>query len=322
MPTNNWTPGAALPSDMVRGKVGVVTVTYNSSGVLPEFLDSLKSQRYENFVVFAIDNASKDGSVTDLTQYADSRIRVIANDKNLGVAAANNQGIVAAISEGCEYILLLNNDVVFKADLFSSLIDGLKKSGGDMTAPFMYYHDRPKVIWAAGGKYQPLFGFRCFHLKEGETDDGQFCSVYPASHAPTCCVLLKREVFAAIGLMDERYFVYHDDTDFMLRAHYAGLKLFCLPYAKLWHKVSSLTGGESEFSIRYGTRNRAFMIVKFMGRFLSLPYRVMYRFLYLLRFITGRDSRQTLRLKLSSWREGERISTNWLPYRASRPFSG
>ena len=323
MPASNPSPEIeCFPQEVVPGKIGVVTVTYNSASVLPEFLSSLHAQTYDNVAVFVVDNASQDTTLEDLKRLGNPRFRFIENKENRGVAAANNQGILAAIAEQCEFVLLLNNDVAFGPDLFATLVGGLNCYSCEMTAPFMYYHDRPNIIWAAGGTYQPIFGFRCFHLKEGDPDDGQPISAYRVPHAPTCCVLFKRDVFHKIGLMDERYFVYHDDTDFMLRTYHAGMRLFCLPEAKLWHKVSSLTGAESDFSIRYGTRNRALMIVKFMGRLLAVPYRLLYRLIYFLRFLSGRDDRHVLRLKLSSWREGERIPTNWLPYRYSRSLHG
>src|SRR5262249_13176810 len=132
-------------------------------------------------------------------------------------------------------------------------------------------------------------------------------------HAPTCCVLAKRNVFPRIGLMDERYFVYHDDSDFMLRALKAGLKTYLLPDSRLLHKVSSLSGAGSDFQIRFGTRNRALMLVKFCGRILSFPYIVAYRFLYLMRFLLQRDDYRILKLKQDAWTEGSGIPKNLWP---------
>ncbi|HMH16106.1 MAG TPA: glycosyltransferase family 2 protein [Edaphobacter sp.] len=302
-----------LPSGCVSGKIGVVTITFGSGEVLPDFLKSLDLQTYRNFVLIAIDNASKDSTVEQLHAYQGCEHVVIANRENLGVAAGNNQGIQAAISTGCEYVLLLNNDVVFGPELFQQLTEGLFEHNCQMVTPIIYYHDRPDIIWAAGGYYQPWYGYRCLHIGDGEQDHGQYSAPRRVEHTPTCCVLAKREVFATVGLMDERYFVYHDDTDFMLRALKAGQTLYCLPQSKLLHKVSSLSGGGSDFQVRYGTRNRAFMLVKFLGRLLSIPYIVAYRVCYVLRFLSRKDDYRTFRMKLSSWTEGSKIPTNWWP---------
>lgn len=308
-------PTVTLHEHFTPGKIGVVTVTFNSGSVLPDFFSSIQQQTCNTFELFAVDNASKDDTIKRLRDWGDPRLVLITNEQNLGVAAGNNQGIRAAIISGCEYILLLNNDVVFGAELFQQLLDGMRAHNCQMTTPIIYYHDRPNIIWAAGGCFQPLFGYRGVLLGGGEADQGQYGMPAVVQHAPTCCVLFERGVFARIGLMDERYFVYHDDTDFMLRALKLNERLMLLPKAKLWHKVSSLTGNASEFAIRYGTRNRALLLAKFLGRALFMPYDAIYRTYYFTRFILGRDDYRTLRLKQSSWNSGARLCTRWRPYR-------
>ena len=294
-------------------KIGIVTVLFNSSTVLDGFFASLAAQNMKDFHVWAIDNASTDDSVA-LCRAQTEQFTVIANSTNIGVAAANNQGIHAALDAGCDYVLLLNNDVEFGPELFTLLLEGTTTCDCEMTAPIMYYFDRPRVIWAAGGKYQPLFGYRCYHLFDGVEDIGQFKSPYRAEHAPTCCVLFARSVFETVGFMDERYFVYHDDTDFMLRCWKAGLRLYILPTATLLHKVSSLTGGgESEFSIRFGTRNRIYMITKFLGRLLAAPYFLSLAAIYWIRRLLGRDTAEKYELKQRSLRQGYLMGQNWWP---------
>ncbi|WP_433969572.1 glycosyltransferase family 2 protein [Tunturiibacter gelidiferens] len=282
------------------------------------FFSSLQQQEFKDFHVWAIDNVSNDDSVAQCRAQGD-RFTVIANEKNVGVAAGNNQGIYAALNAGCEHILLLNNDVEFDSQLFARLIEGLTANACQMTAPLMYYYDRPNVIWAAGGKFQPMLGYRCIHLNDGVEDVGQFNKARRIEHAPTCCVLFKRSVFDQVGFMDERYFVYHDDTDFMLRCLKANQRLFLLPNAKLLHKVSSLTGGaESEFSVRMGTRNRIYMLSKFLGRLLAFPYVAGLSLVYLIRKLLRQYNQEQYQLKQLSLRQGFEMATNWLPYKQSR----
>ena len=75
-----------------QGRIGVVTVTYNSEQVLQEFLDSLAVQTYRNFVLYVVDNASKDLTLKILRQRTDMAVVTIANPSNVGVAEGNNQG--------------------------------------------------------------------------------------------------------------------------------------------------------------------------------------------------------------------------------------
>ena len=310
--------GIITPTCVVPGRIGVVTVLFDSSSVLPGFFASLASQEHQDFHVWAVDNASTDDSVTQCRAQGD-RFTVIANPTNLGVAAGNNQGIHAALDAGCEYVLLLNNDVEFGPELFARLVNGIHANSCAMTAPIMYYFDRPDVIWAAGGRFQPLLGYRCYHLQDGVEDVGQFTAPRRVQHAPTCCVLFKRSVFETVGFMDERYFVYHDDTDFMLRCLKANQRLILLPQAKLLHKVSSLTGGaESEFSMRMGTRNRIYMLTKFLGRGLALPYVAGLALTYLTRRLLRQYDRERYFLKQASLSQGFSMAANWVPYHTLR----
>lgn len=300
-------------------KIGIVTVLFNSAAVLSDFFTSLDSQTLQDFHVWAVDNASTDNSIVQCRQHA-HRVTVLANPTNEGVAAGNNTGIHAALDAGCETVLLLNNDVVFGPDLLQQLYDGLAQNHCEITTPIMYYFDRPTTIWAAGGKFRPLLGYHCHHLQDGTIDTGQFDRPTTVEHAPTCCVLYRRSVFDIVGFMDERYFVYHDDTDFMLRCLKAGQRLVLLPHAHLLHKVSSLTGGaESEFSIRMSTRNRAFIISKFMGRLAALPYILGLLATYWLQLARGRYTPEKFQIKTRALRQGYAMAENWLPLRLPTP---
>jgi hypothetical protein len=293
-----------LPQIDSPGKIGVVTVTFGSAEVLPVFLASLDKQIYKNFVLIAIDNHSEDNSVDQLRAHSGCETIVIANDQNVGVAAGNNQGIRTAIGAGCEYVLLLNNDVVFGPELFSHLVAGLETNRCEMTTPLVYYYDRPQVIWCAGGAFQRWAGLRVRHRGADVPDRGQFNAPVRVSYAPTCCILFKREVFQSVGLMDEAYFVYVDDLDFLYRAWKANLTMFYLPDAKLWHKVSSLTGAESPFSVRYNTRNRAYFSAKHLSGINYVLTNASFLFWYYWQRLTGRYDSDMLQRKLEHRREG------------------
>jgi GT2 family glycosyltransferase len=290
-----------MNSPKVSVHIGVVTVLYKSEAVLPEFFASLFSQSYKSFTVFAIDNASNDRSASICR---DTGIcTVIDNAVNLGVAAGNNQGIIAALAAGCEYILLLNNDVRFGPELFAQLIAGLPTHNCDMTTPMMYFNDQPDTIWCAGGGFQPWIGLRQRHYAEGARDSGQHITPRRVDFTPTCCVLMHHSVFKRVGLMDERYFVYWDDTDWMLRAHRAGLSLYLLPQAKLWHKLGASTGRQSAFTLHYSTRNHAYYIRKHLPFTLAAIWTAIYCMYYAIGAVFSHRSRS----KLRAWREGWRM---------------
>jgi GT2 family glycosyltransferase len=252
------------------GLIGVVTVTYNSATVLPDFMESMLKQSYREFRLYVVDNASSDNTLELLANYSDPRILIIVNQTNVGVAEGNNIGIRAAIGDGCASVLLINNDTVFGPDVIHKLEEGLGKYKCDMITSKILYYDRPDTIWSAGGSFSVLRG-RSKHFGFNKKDDGKFDQPREVAYSPTCCMLITRKVFDRIGIMDFRYFIYFDDADFCLRAHRAGIKLIYFPETKLLHKVSSIIGHRSETSTRYITRNHVYFVLKHY-RLLQLVY--------------------------------------------------
>ncbi len=287
------------------GPVGVVTVTYNSGKVLDDFFDSLLAQTHRDFLLFVVDNASEDDTLRKIRERDDPRIVLIANEKNTGGTGGDNQGIRAALDAGCGSVLLLNNDTAFGPGLIESLVSGLDAHDCQMIAPKMLFHDRPNRIWCAGGRFSPWQTYAGVHRGEGRVDRGQYDTAMRVAYCPTCCMLIRRVVFESIGVMDEKYFLYWDDTDLCLRAARAGFRLVYLPEATLWHKVSSLTGGyQSLAALRYVVRNRVYFIRKNVPP-VWRPYCFWFCFVRaVLGLLMGRDSLQVFRLRQEWFREG------------------
>jgi GT2 family glycosyltransferase len=299
-------------------KIGIVTVTYNSGAVLQDFFKSIDSQSCSDFIVVAVDNASTDDTLNQLRIWGSPKLVLIANAENQGVAAGNNRGIRAALEAGCDYILLVNNDVVFGPELLQHLLAGLIAQSCDLTTPLIYFNDAPNTIWAAGGEFQPFWGYRVQHLGENEIDVGQYDRPHMIQYAPTCCVLIRKEVFDRIGLMDERYFVYSDDVDFMYRALHAGLTMFLIPEAKLWHKINALTGGKhSDFTLYYATRGRTLFLSKHLGRIRGTLWTWLYLIFYWLKPLFGRDTWPRARIRQKGTCEGKKIGLEKLDNSAS-----
>lgn len=286
------------------GKIGVVTVTYNSEQVLPEFLESLASQTYGNFVLYVVDNVSKDETLNLAIQRTDMSIVVLANSENVGVAEGNNRGIRSALADGCECVLLLNNDTVLQRDMIEHLYAALDRYRCDMTSGKMYYHDRPDVFWCAGAHFQRWRAFKAIHDGRDQTDSGQYDQPRRITYTPTCCLLARRTVFDRIGMMDDRYFAYYDDADFLLRSMHHGIALWYVPEAKLWHKVASLSSRQPEFVIRLFARNRIYFIRKYVPRWRAYMWYWLDQFMYALSFALLRSSLAKWNLRRRSAQEG------------------
>jgi GT2 family glycosyltransferase len=289
---------------MMSYKVGIVTITYGSSSVLPGFMTSLLAQSYQNWVLLAVDNTSKDNSIAMLQSYTDPRIKVFANTSNVGVAAGNNQGILEAFREKCNLVLLLNNDVEFPTDMLEKLVAALDQHTCDMVAPKMYFYEPSNMLWYAGGGFDKYRFWKNWHYGEGTLDNGQYNQIVQADYAPTCCLLVRKSVFDHIGLMDERYFAYVDDADFCYRVKQSGHKLMYLPTTILYHKVSSLTNSVSDFGNRLVARNMVYFVRKFARGGVLVWALLIQQLTLCLQFVTGRSSWHVFKVRQRAFWEG------------------
>ena len=246
--------------------IGIVTVLYNSEAVLPDFFCSLEEQSYRDFQLYVIDNKSNDNSL-DVTQGLANQVSfrcvILPQTENWGVAKGNNIGIREAIKDGCEYIILSNNDTVLEPNCIEQLLSGMIEMSATMAIPKIYYHGTNRIIWCAGGWFRT---WKCTSPHRGarETDFGQYDSNDYVEYSPTCFMMIKSDVFSRVGMMDENYFVYYDDSDFVWRAIKRGQERLAYIYkAVLWHKESYSTGGSmSDFYIHYYNRNKVFFARK------------------------------------------------------------
>ena len=258
-------------------KIGLVTITYNSADVLQPFLDCVWRQTHNNLVLYVVDNASQDATCAILEKENNSRLQIINNSTNFGVAKANNQGIENAIADGCDQVLIINNDVEFEAALIEKLLQVQAEKSCSLITPKMMYFDHPNHIWYAGSWFIKKKGYLPLHRGMKQLDEGQYDEIAEVEYAPTCCLLAKKKVFQDIGLMDEKYFVYFDDTDFSYRVWKDGKhKIFYCPDIKFYHKVGSLTNSfnkeeekifRGNFFIQQNTKNHIYFLKKIGGLF-------------------------------------------------------
>jgi GT2 family glycosyltransferase len=247
-------------------KLGLVTVLFNSNNVLEGFFKSIARQTFTDYHLYLIDNTSNEATdeILDIlsVKYAVTNYTHIKNVNNEGVAKGNNQGIELSLKQGTTHTLLLNNDIEFdQPELLTEMMTYAEKRNEPVIIPKIYFYGSER-IWMAGGKFLMLRG-SAIHVGEGDDDGPRYSAEQYFNYAPTCFMLINNDVFKSVGLMDEKYFVYYDDTDFMYRACKKGYKVKLLPQLHVHHKVSSLTGGdESLFSIYYGIRNRIYFISK------------------------------------------------------------
>ena len=251
-------------------KICTVILEYNNPQMTLETIESLRKakipQGFKHRIIVIDNTPVPDGTLEKkLKRY--KNIKLITTLQNTGFAQGNNIGIKEGLKQKCQYFLLLNNDVLVHPQFLHHLLRAAQQDA-DIVVPkiyfakgYEYHQDRYKkselgrVIWYAGGYFDwdNVFGK---HLGVNEVDKGQFDQKKPVDFANFCSVLIKRDVFETIGLLDPQYFLYWEDADFSTRAQQAGYTQVFEPKSIVWHKSSGSSGSGSNLHDYYLTRNR------------------------------------------------------------------
>src|SRR6266404_5656551 len=131
-------------------KVVVILLNWNNAHFTAPCIRSLQKSDYHNMQILVVDNGSKDGS-PELLQSNFPGATLIRNSQNLGYAAGNNVGILAAMETGAKYVLILNNDTEVDPGLVRELVSVCEKDASiGMSTAKMYFMNPSNVIWFAG----------------------------------------------------------------------------------------------------------------------------------------------------------------------------
>jgi len=252
-------------------KVSIVILNYNGARDTVECLKSLEELTYKNFEIILVDNNSHSDDIALINKTLNDRFKpIIVNDANKGFAGGNNVGIRQAIKNNSEFILLLNNDTIVKPEFLTKLIEKTSISSqiGIFTPKIMYFSN-PNLIWSAGCKISKLrsSGFPLSYKKSTSYgNDDKYCTC-----ATGCCMLINRDVIDKIGFLDEKYFLYLEDTDYSYRVIKSGYKIYYVSNSIIYHKVSSSTQKDNLFvPIYYSIRNRLYFSKKNLGYYYYL----------------------------------------------------
>jgi GT2 family glycosyltransferase len=241
--------------------VAIIILNWNGKDNTCECIESVQKLDYSNYKIIVADNGSEDDSIAVLTdRFPD--IVILENGLNLGFAEGNNRAIVYAMDQGFDYLLLLNNDAIVDSQLIHHFMSASRvhpKAG--IFGAKIYYLNEPKKIWFAGGKVLP--SLITAHEGGNEIDDRlAWEEIRPIDYACGCTLLFKSEVVKKIGVLENKFFLMWEETDFCYRARRAGFECLFVPQAIAWHKISaSFKGGDTGCLQRYFmVRNRLLWI--------------------------------------------------------------
>ncbi len=249
---------------MLNPLVSIITVTWHSTKVTCEFLESLKANNtYSNIEVIVVDNGSKEDTESIFTLIYPG-VKVIQTGENLGFAGGNNVGM--RVAKG-DYFFIVNNDTEFTSGLLEGLLDVFHTNhDAGIVCPKFHFYFEKGIIEYAGYTRVNMFTGRNSMVGRNEKDSGQYNLVSSTHYAHGGGMMVAREVVDKVGFMPEDFFLYYEELDWSEQIKRKGYKIYYQPHSLIYHKESMTTGKSSPLKTFYLTRNRIF----FMRRNTSL----------------------------------------------------
>ncbi len=227
-------PGAAQEPGP---RVGIVLLNWNGYADTRRCLESLATASYPHRTTYLADNGSTDGSMDRLEgEFAQSGIVFIRNGENLGFSAGCNRAIRRALDDGCDYVLLLNNDCIVTQPGFLEPMVALAESDPrvGLVGGKLLRWPPSNVIWETGG-WIHWAGER--YVGMNEPDLGQHGSVAARGFISGALMLIRRECLERVGLLPEAYFFGHEDWEYGARVRRLGYRLLYQPRAVVHHEA-------------------------------------------------------------------------------------
>ena len=226
----------------VRDSLAIIIVTYNSREEIEACLQSLVGHTAPfPTTITVVDNQSTDGTAAYVREQWSSAVRVIDAGGNLGFARANNIGIRATESE---YVLLMNPDTVAPPGAIQTLVRGLAShpdaaiAGARLLGPTGF----PELSWGPRiGPWnelkQKVFS-NLYHRKVRSIVRRVDKLSRQAREVPWvsgACMVIRRADLEAIGLLDERFFMYTEDVDLCVQMAKRGRRTLYIAAAEVLH---------------------------------------------------------------------------------------
>jgi GT2 family glycosyltransferase len=237
--------------------VTVVVPTLPADDALADCLRSLESQTFDTFEVIVVDNSGFGRAKAPPGLGSEgARVRILKNDRNLGFGAAINQGFRAS---GAPYFVILNDDAVPGPGWLKALVDAAEaRPAAGMCASQVRLAGSDRLdstgMLIAGDGSSKQRGHGELPQKFDQLKD----ALCPSGSA----ALYRRKMLDQIGLFDESFFLYCEDTDLGLRARRAGWECAYVPAAVVEHRYSHSAGRASPLKAYYVERNRLYTAIK------------------------------------------------------------
>ena len=271
-----------------------------------------------------VDNASTDGTAEAVAGEFPA-VELVRSEQNLGFAGGMNLGLRRALAGGAAYVLALNNDTVVDSRFAAELAaEAERRPDAAALCSKILFFDAPDRIWYAGARYDPRRGYQGRHRGYGEPDGPRYAGVAETGRACGAAMLVPRAALERVGLFDEELFAYVEDVDWSLRARALGLALLVVPSSRVWHKVSTATGGASSpATIYYDLRNTLVVCERHapLGPFGMWRRRLVVLLAHVAQALLSKRRREGVAAAWEGWRDFRRgrLGARGTPPRAAPP---
>lgn len=223
--------------------ISIVIVNYQTKGLVRECIKSFKRINTKcSYEIIVVDN-SIDYGLKELLHVRFPDVMYIPLKRNLGLSRGNNIGF--SVAQG-KYILTCNSDIVALEGSLDSLYDFLEThSDVGLVAPQLLHPDltRQQSYFRFPSPITPplrriflgSLGFVKKHLEWFLMKDADMSVPTPIDWSIEACWLFRKSLFERIGMMDERFFLYLEDTDWCKRIWDAGFRVMYVPDARMIH---------------------------------------------------------------------------------------
>lgn len=233
----------------------IVIVCYNGIEDTLACLASLAQVCEPRPDILIVDNASSDQTPARVRS-AFPAVRVIETGANLGFAGGNNVGLRYALEQGYDYALLLNNDTEVAPDFLERMLQVAESDPAiGVVGPTITYYERPDLVWSAGGAINWRQGHSV--MEGGKPPEAYLAGgVRDVDFVTGCAMLVTRAAMERAGLLDERFFMYYEETEWCVRIARAGFRIVYAPEPRVLHKIPLNARFDKEYLAYYMTRNR------------------------------------------------------------------
>lgn len=187
------------------------------------------------------------------------QLLLVQTSENLGFAAGNNVALRYAANGGAyEYVWILNNDAIVECHALSHLVYALEQDPtlAAVGSNLFHYDSSNELDSLGGGPFNATFGIDTPYGEDVEAENG----MVRVDHVIGASMLVRTSVIRSVGLMDERYFLYREETDWCLRMRRHGWRLACCTRSTVWHKRGGTVGRKTPTHDYYSVRNMLWLI--------------------------------------------------------------